>query len=94
MKQDSILEKLTNLETLIQQTDKPFSMNEACHHLNISKSFLYKLTHRREIPFFKPNGKKIYFLKTDLNNWLLRNRVSSNEELEQEAIDFVIQRGS
>ena len=41
------------------------------------------------IPFFKPMGKKIYFLKQELRNWLLRNRHATEQELEQNAIDYV-----
>jgi len=73
----------------IQQAEKPLNFKEACEYLNISSSYLYKLTHKNLIPFFKPNGKKIYFLKSDLRTWLLRNRQSTADEIEQEAVDFV-----
>jgi len=65
------------------------SFNEACVYLNVSNSWLYKLTHLKKIPHYKPNGKMIYFKRDDLNAWLLKNRVSSEEELEQKAIDYV-----
>jgi excisionase family DNA binding protein len=55
---------------------------EACLYLKISKSYLYKATSERKIPFFKPTGGKlIYFKRTDLNNWLLQNRVASRSEI-------------
>ena len=34
--------------------------------MGISKSSLYKMTHRHELPFFRPNGKLIYFEKAEL----------------------------
>ena len=34
--------------------------------MGISKSNLYKMTHRHELPFFRPNGKLIYFEKAEL----------------------------
>ena len=69
--------------------DKVFlTLNEAANYLSIAKSTLYKLTASRMIPFSKPNGKKIYFSKIQLQEWvLLKNR---NPELEnKKAITYV-----
>jgi len=51
---------------------KPLSAQEACEFLGISLSLLYKMTCRMEIPFHKPRGK-IYFLKSELAKWLMKN---------------------
>lgn len=59
--------------------------SEACSFLDYSKSYLYKLTHLRVIPHYKPNGKKLYFKKVDLENYLLRNRIKTDSELQKEA---------
>jgi excisionase family DNA binding protein len=63
-----------------QQVTEPakelLSLSEAAAFLGITKSTLYKKTHRKEIPFYKPTGKLIYFLRQDLLNWALRNRSS------------------
>jgi len=67
-----------------------FNFNEACIFLDYSGSYLYKLTHTRQIPHFKPNGKKLYFKRADLEGWLLRNRIKTSSELEQEAIEYVV----
>ena len=69
--------KLINeLKELIEK-DERLTLKETCVYLDISCSTLYKLTSKNKIPHFKPNGKKIYFRKSDLNEWLFRNRVSS-----------------
>lgn len=60
------------------------SFKEALVYLDVSSSFLYKLTSKNEIPFTKPNGGKIYFKKEDLNNWMLKNASKSNDDLENE----------
>ena len=57
---------------------------EAIEYLNVSDSFLYKMTSARKITFFKPSGKLIYFKKEDLDDWLLQNKVKSIDETEQE----------
>ena len=83
------MNKLINeLKELIEK-DERLTLQEACGYLDLSTSTLYKLTSKNKIPHFKPNGKKIYFRKSDLNDWLFRNRVSTAEELEQKAIDYV-----
>lgn len=62
---------------------------EACSFLGISKGYLYKLTHRHEIPFNRPNGKLIYFERGDLMAWMRRNRVSTADEARKTAIGYV-----
>ena len=59
------------------------TFKEALTYTGYSKSYLYKLTSAREIPFYKPNGKTIFFLRTDLEEYLLRGRVCTKTELEQ-----------
>ena len=66
------------------------NFNEACTFLNYSRSYLYKLTHSRQIAHYKPNGKMIYFTRSELETWLLRNRVKPISEIEQNAIDYVV----
>ncbi len=87
MKEESILQRLNSL---VEQKEKPLNVKEACKYLDISQSYLYKLTHKKQIPFFKPNGKKNYFLESELRKWLLRNRHSSEQELEQKTIDYIV----
>lgn len=85
--QDEILQKLTRIEHLLEgQSPKPLTFEEARAYLGVSKGFLYSLTSRSLIPHFKPNGKRLYFLKTDLDAYLLRNRVKPTEEPQREAI--------
>ena len=51
----------------------------------LSKDYLYHLTSERVIPFHKPNGKKIFFDKEEVENWLLQNRQDTVEETQQKA---------
>ncbi len=60
------------------------SLKEACHFLDISPSFLYKLTAERKISFYVPNGKKIYFKKVELEKWLTDHRINSESEIQAE----------
>ncbi len=65
------------------------SVREACLFMDISKSFMYKLTHGRLLPYSCPNGKKIYFKKEDLEAWMLGNRQVSKDEIKQIARNYI-----
>jgi excisionase family DNA binding protein len=56
------------------------TFDEACDYTGISRSYLYKLTAKGKIPHSKPNGKLLFFEKTQLVEWLLQNKVSSPRE--------------
>jgi len=86
-----IPEKLSKIESLYQQQalSEVLSFKEACKYLNLSASYLYKLTSLRRIPHYKPNGKKIYFKRSDLQDWLLSNRVKTDAELQQQAEEIL-----
>lgn len=62
--------------------------DEAARYMNVSKSALYKLMMRREIPFSKPNGKLCFFSRQELENWLMRNRVATADELQEQAENY------
>ena len=47
---------------------------EAAEFLRLSKSTIYKLTHRQLLPFIKPNNGKIIFDVEDLEKWLQSKR--------------------
>lgn len=62
------------------------SFKEALAYLDVSPSLLYKQTSQRAIRYFKPNGGKIYFKKTDLDGWMLQNENKSVASLEEELL--------
>lgn len=65
------------------------SFREALVYLDVSESFLYKLTSKRAIEFTKPNGGKLYFKKSDLDNWMMQNESTTKKELEQEVYNYL-----
>ncbi|MDL5512690.1 helix-turn-helix domain-containing protein [Arenibacter sp. M-2] len=79
-------EKLDRIESLLLGSKKVLTMEEACDYTGISRSYLYKLTSRGEIPHSKPNGKMIFFDIDKLNEWLLQNSRKSKADLEKEAL--------
>ncbi len=81
---DEVLTRLDRIESLMQsQQPQPLTLAEAALYLHISKPTLYKMTSNSLIAHSKPNGKKCYFLKADLDAYLTRNRVATREEVER-----------
>lgn len=80
----NIEERLTNLERINQGAKTILTLEEVAEYTNYSKSYIYKLTSRREIPCYKPNGKQLYFKRTEIDEWLLSNRKMTNKEIESE----------
>ena len=65
---------------------------EAADYLGVKKSYLNKLMMKKVIPYYKPNGKLCYFDEADLDHWLRRIRIASDEELDQEAQKYIINK--
>ena len=83
--------RVQSLEQLLHQGKDVLTLEEAANFMGIARSSLYKMTHEQTIPFYKPNGKMIFFEKSDLLAWVRKNRVSSEAEISEEA-ERIIQR--
>ncbi|CAM4302748.1 helix-turn-helix domain-containing protein [Gillisia limnaea] len=83
-----IMEQLDRIEKMIRAGKTVMSLEEASEYTGISRSYLYKLTAKGEIPFSKPRGKMIYFSKDKLDQWLLSDARKSKSELKSEALDY------
>lgn len=94
---DELLQRLERIELLLESQKlvhkEVLNFNEACEYLELSQSHLYKMTSTAAIPYYKPNGKKVYFKRIELEAWLLRNRTTSQDEIETMATDFLIKKG-
>ena len=94
MAEDIIIQKLNNIEKLLESQSllqkEVLNFNEACMYLDISQSHLYKLTSTKQVPHFCPQGKRLYFKLTELDEWLQRNRKSAADEIDQAATDYII----
>jgi excisionase family DNA binding protein len=101
-----IIEKLDNIETLLKQifntrngseiplsnTNEIMNLEQLAMYVNQSKSAMYKQTANRTIPFYK-NGKRVYFKKSEIDAWLTKNKISTADEIEEKALNYIIKRG-
>lgn len=75
-------------QNLVFKTTLDFE--EAARYLRVSESHLYRLTSKKQIPHFCPQGKKLYFNREELDRWLLRNRQEAKDDIESAASDYII----
>ena len=89
--------KMNRLITLLEnnnlQQKALLSFKEALAYLDVSKSFLYKLTSSNSITFFKPSGKLIYFKKLDLDKWILQNEHIREDALNDGLNNYILNNG-
>lgn len=66
---------IENVERFYSEAKTAFTVAEACEYMGITESHLYKLTSSGRIPHYKPTGKLIYFDRSELDDWLLQNKM-------------------
>jgi excisionase family DNA binding protein len=88
----ALLKEFQDLKNLTMLGVKDvFTMNDVALYTDLSKSHLYKLVMRKEIPYYKSNGGKLtYFDKEEVKAWMLQHRVKTTDELEAEAANYVV----
>lgn len=88
------LKQIADLITanMIFCTKEVLTSDEAAKYMGVSKSYLYKLTMRQQIPHFKPMGKMCYFNRLELEQWLQNNRVATADEIEQKAQAYCMKK--
>lgn len=83
-----LLEQLSEVHKEVIKKNTPFlTIEETSEYTNIPIHTLYMYTSQRSIPFYK-TGRKLYFSREELNQWILdRNKRSSTvSEIESDVI--------
>jgi excisionase family DNA binding protein len=78
-------EEKKEMDKVSIQTKGVLTTSEAAAYMGVSKSYVYKLTMKRQIPHSKPMGKMCYFNRLELEQWLQQNRVETVQETDQKA---------
>lgn len=63
---------------------------QAAEYLDLSMAKLYGLTSTRAIPFYKPTGGKLYFRRTELENWVWSHKVATIIDISMEANNYLL----
>ncbi|NBB19334.1 helix-turn-helix domain-containing protein [Runella sp. CRIBMP] len=68
------------------------NMAEASKYLQLPQNTLYVFCHERRIPYSK-RGKRNYFLRADLDEWMASHRKMSAKEIEVETMANLRKKG-
>jgi len=61
-----------------EYVDRPLlDIPAAANHLGCSERFIRRLVQERRIPFVKLAGTRVRFLESDLNQWVVSQRVEA-----------------
>lgn len=91
---DEILEYLKKVEAnSLLAAKNVLTLEDVAALTGLSKSHLYKMTCRKEIPYYKPNGKLVYFDRAEVEAWMKQNRVNTAQEASQQAAKYVMEKG-
>ncbi len=90
MENQLILEKLNRLERLIiDSTKEILNVEDLINYTGYKRSYIYKLVHNNILPYSKPNGKTLFFVKAEIDSWLLQNKSKSISQIEDQANDYI-----
>ncbi len=81
MENEKLQHRLQIVENVLFAGKEVLTLEEAAIFLGMTKSAMYKMTHKQVIPFYRPNGKMVYFEKSELLAWLRINRIASEAEI-------------
>lgn len=80
-----VYDLLIELKSLmVQQSAEFISVDEAVEYLRLKKSYIYNLVYKNKIPFYKPSGKKLYFNKLELSQWITNSKIKTIKEYSEE----------
>lgn len=89
--EEKILDQLSRIERYsLLAAKNVLCFEDVALLTGFSKSHLYKLTCSHQIPHYKPNGKQIYFDRSEVEAWMKQNRVATAQETDQKATSYVV----
>lgn len=90
---EDIKQQLDRIEISLSNQKEVMTFEEAAQYTGLSKSYLYKLTSSAKIPHYKPAGKLCYFNRSELDQWLQQNRISTQDEIYSKAQTYCMGKG-
>jgi|SRR5690554_1698437 len=98
METNLILERFDRLEELLFKTSEilfknstlksTLNVEDLIDYTGFKRSYIYKLVHLNEIPYYKPQGKMLFFDREEIDQWLRQNKSQSKAQIENKALDY------
>lgn len=93
---NEVVKKIDLWKTKPQPQDQPqdqlLTVEQTAKFLNLTIPTIYSKVSRKELPVMK-QGKRLYFSKFELIEYLKRGKKLSNYEIEQEANKYLTKKG-
>ena len=88
--EEKIIEQLNRIErNSLLAAKNVLNMDDAVLITGLSRSYLYSLTSKAEIPHYK-QANKVYFDRAELEAWLKENRIATSSEIETAANAYMV----
>ena len=97
---DIIVQRLDSIEKLLnelsknannfnhqKETDEIMTVEQLSDYLTIARQTIYEKCSKKEIPYFKA-GKRLYFKKSVINDWINSGRRYTTDKLMQQAAEW------
>jgi hypothetical protein len=86
----TVEERLKKIEQLLNLNKPVYNLHDIALISGYEISYIYKLTHLRAIPHYKPRNGALYFNPTEIIEWCLTNKVPTIAELGEQADEYLI----
>ena len=83
----SELLKMAKAPILKEVTEEIMTVEQLSDYLTIARQTIYEKCSKKEIPYFKA-GKRLYFKKSVINDWINSGRRYTTDELMQQAEEW------
>ena len=71
------------------ESEELLDVSQTSQLIKLTKPTLYGLVHRNKIPFYK-KGKKLYFYRSEILNWINSGKSTTKEDLEERANEYIL----
>lgn len=91
MAEELILQRLESIErNSLLAAKNVLTIDDVVSLTGLSKGHIYKLTCNRQIPYYKPNCRLLYFDRAEVEAWMKQNRQNTQAEAEQTALAYIV----
>lgn len=87
-----LLDVIGRIEKLESSSKTTLLIGDVAAMTGLSRSHIYKLTCTNQIPYYKPNGKHLYFDRSEIEAWLKRGKGMTNDEARQVATKYNVKK--
>jgi excisionase family DNA binding protein len=60
------------------------NVDDLAAYTGLSRSYIYRLCSKREIPHYKIKGRSVFFKRSEIDKFLLSNPVATLDQLKQQ----------